>query len=133
MAWIVLLPARRCRIAWAAGLKHGHRLSRRWPGLPTRFMRVVSVVLPALALGHLRPRSGHAVWTGIGAVGTALVGILLSGESRELLRLMFIGLIVAGNRPENGVARLVRHERAAGRIVMGSDSDWESCSTPHAS
>jgi quaternary ammonium compound-resistance protein SugE len=59
-------------------------------------MMVVSVVLLALALKHIPVGTGYAVWTGIGAVGTAILGIVLFNESRDMMRLLCIGLIVAG-------------------------------------
>jgi quaternary ammonium compound-resistance protein SugE len=96
MAWVVLLLAGLCEIAWAVGLKYTHGFSRLWPSLLTLSMMVVSVVLLALALKQISLGTGYAVWTGIGAVGTALVGILWFGESPEVLRLLFIGQIVAG-------------------------------------
>ena len=96
MAWTLLLVAGLCEIAWAVGLKYTQGFSRLWPSVLTLLMMVVSVVLLALALKRIPLGTGYAVWTGIGAVGTALVGMLLFGESREVLRLAFIGLIVAG-------------------------------------
>ena len=96
MAWTLLLVAGLCEVAWAVGLKYTEGFSRLWPSVLTLLMMVVSVVLLALALKRIPLGTGYAVWTGIGAVGTALVGMLLFGESREVLRLVFIGLIVAG-------------------------------------
>lgn len=96
MAWTLLLFAGVSEVAWAVGLKYTEGFSRLWPSVVTVLMMAVSVVLLALALKQIPLGTGYAVWTGIGAVGTAVAGMLLFGESREVLRLVFIGLIVAG-------------------------------------
>ena len=96
MAWTLLLFAGLAEIAWAVGLKYTEGFSRLWPSVVTVLMMVVSVVLLALALKQIPLGTGYAVWTGIGAVGAAVAGMLLFGESREVLRLVFIGLIAAG-------------------------------------
>ena len=96
MAWTLLLCAGLSEIAWAVGLKYTEGFSRLWPSVVTVLMMVVSVVLLALALKQIPLGTGYAVWTGIGAVGAAVAGMLLFGESREVLRMVFIGLIVAG-------------------------------------
>jgi quaternary ammonium compound-resistance protein SugE len=95
-AWVLLFAAGLCEIAWAIGLKYTHGFSRVWPSAGTVAMMVVSVVLLALALKQIPVGTGYAVWTGIGAVGTAILGIFLFDESRDVMRLLFIGLIVAG-------------------------------------
>jgi quaternary ammonium compound-resistance protein SugE len=96
MAWTLLFIAGLCEIAWAIGLKYTDGFSRLWPSLATVTMMVVSMVLLAFALKRIPVGTGYAVWTGIGAVGTAILGIFLFNESREVARLLFIGLIVAG-------------------------------------
>jgi quaternary ammonium compound-resistance protein SugE len=96
MAWVLLFTAGLCEIGWAIGLKYTDGFSRLWPSAGTIAMMVVSVVLLALALKHIPVGTGYAVWTGIGAVGTAILGIVLFNESRDMMRLLFIGLIVAG-------------------------------------
>jgi quaternary ammonium compound-resistance protein SugE len=96
MAWTLLFTAGLCEIAWAIGLKYTDGFSRLWPSLATVTMMVVSMVLLAFALKRIPVGTGYAVWTGIGAVGTAILGIFLFNESREVARLLFIGLIVAG-------------------------------------
>jgi len=95
-AWLLLLLAGISEITWAVGLKYTHGFSRLWPSIGTLTMMVVSVGLLALALKQIPLGTGYAVWTGIGAVGTAILGIVLFNESRDVLRLLFIGLIVAG-------------------------------------
>lgn len=95
-AWLVLLGAGLCEIAWAVGLKYTEGFSRLWPSVWTLGAMALSVVLLGWSLKTLPVGTAYAVWTGIGAVGTALLGIFLFGESREALRLVCIGLIVAG-------------------------------------
>ena len=95
-AWVLLFTAGLCEIAWAIGLKYTHGFSRVWPSAATLVMMVISVVLLALALKRIPVGTGYAVWTGIGAVGTAILGIFLFEESRDVMRLLFIALIVAG-------------------------------------
>jgi quaternary ammonium compound-resistance protein SugE len=83
-------------IAWAVGLKYTEGFSRWWPSVGTALAMVVSVVLLALAMRTLPVGTAYAVWTGIGAVGTALLGIALFGEPATFARLGCIALIVAG-------------------------------------
>ena len=95
-AWLVLLVAGLCEIGWAVGLKYTEGFSRLWPSAATLAAMVASVALLGWSLKVLPLGTAYAVWTGIGAVGTAILGILLFGESREVARLVSIGLIVAG-------------------------------------
>ena len=95
-AWLLLLLAGISEIAWAVGLKYTDGFSRLWPSVGTLAMMIVSLILLALALKQIPLGTGYAVWTGIGAVGTAILGIVLFNESRDVMRLLFIGLIVAG-------------------------------------
>ena len=95
-AWIILLIAGLCEVGWAVGLKYTEGFSRLWPSLATLLAMVVSVALLGWSLKVLPLGTAYAVWTGIGAVGTALLGMLLFGESREVARLLSISLIVAG-------------------------------------
>jgi len=83
-------------IAWAIGLKYTEGFSRLVPSILTLAAMALSVALLGLALKTLPIGTAYAVWTGIGAVGTALLGLILFGESPEPLRLASIGLIVAG-------------------------------------
>ena len=107
-AWLMLFIAGLCEVAWAVGLKYTEGFSRFGPSLATVAAMVVSVVLLGWSLKVLPLGTAYAVWTGIGAVGTAILGIFLFGESRELARVLCIVLIVAGIvglkllTPENG-------------------------------
>ena len=96
IAWLVLLVAGLCEVGWAVGLKYTEGFSRLWPSVATLLAMVVSVALLGWSLKILPLGTAYAVWTGIGAVGTAILGMLLFGESREVARLISIGLIVAG-------------------------------------
>ena len=96
MAWIVLLVAGVCEVAWAIGIKYTEGFSRPLPSALTLAAMAVSVLLLGWSLKTLPVGTAYAVWTGIGAVGTALLGMLLFNESREVARLVCIGLIVAG-------------------------------------
>lgn len=95
-AWIVLFIAGLCEVGWAVGLKYSEGFSRLAPSAATLAAMVASVVLLGWSLKALPLGTAYAVWTGIGAVGTAFLGMLLFGESREVARLISIGLIVAG-------------------------------------
>ena len=96
MAWAVLVVAGLFEIAWAVGLKYTDGFSKPLPTTLVVGAMVASVWLLAIALRTIPVGTGYAVWTGIGAVGTALLGMYLFGESRDALRLACIALIVAG-------------------------------------
>jgi quaternary ammonium compound-resistance protein SugE len=96
VAWLILVVAGLCEIGWAVGLKYTDGFTRLVPTVLTAGAMVVSLVLLGVALKTLPVGTGYAVWTGIGAVGTAILGIVLLGESMEPARLVSIGLIVAG-------------------------------------
>ena len=83
-------------IVWAVGLKYTDGFTRLWPSAITVVAMILSVVFLALALREIPVGTGYAVWTGIGAVGAAVLGIVLFNESREVARLLCIALIVAG-------------------------------------
>ena len=95
-AWVVLFFAGLCEIGWAVGLKYTEGFSRLWPSVGTVAAMVASVVLLGLALKALPLGTAYAVWTGIGAVGTAIVGIVVFKEPATAARLVCFGLIVAG-------------------------------------
>lgn len=96
MAWLYLFLAGLFEVGWAIGLKYTEGFSRLIPSLLTVAAMALSLALLGLALKNLPVGTAYAVWTGIGAVGTAALGIILFGEPATALRLASIGLIVAG-------------------------------------
>ncbi len=95
-AWLSLIVAGLFEIVWAIGLKYSAGFTRLAPSVLTVVAMAVSLYLLAVALRTIPVGTGYAVWTGIGAVGTAVVGIWLLGEARDPARLLSIALIVAG-------------------------------------
>ena len=95
-SWMLLLVAGLLEVVWAIGLKYTDGFSRLVPSLITITAMIASVWLLALALKGIPVGTGYAVWTGIGAVGTAILGIALFGEAASAARIACIGLIVAG-------------------------------------
>ncbi|MEZ5464806.1 MAG: quaternary ammonium compound efflux SMR transporter SugE [Lysobacteraceae bacterium] len=96
MAWIYLGLAGLLEVVWAIGLKQSEGFTRLWPSLWTLVAMAASFWLLALALRALPLGTAYAIWTGIGAVGTVVLGILLFGEPANWPRLFCIGLILAG-------------------------------------
>ena len=96
MAWTILILAGLFEIGWAIGLKYTDGFTRFTPSVLTAVSMVISVVLLGLALRELPVGSAYAVWTGIGTVGTALLGMYLFAEPATVIRLVCIGLIVSG-------------------------------------
>lgn len=96
MAWTYLFFAGLFEIGWAIGLKYTEGFSRLYPSLLTVAAMALSLALLGLALKALPVGTAYAVWTGIGAVGTAALGIYLFNEPATALRIGCIGLIVAG-------------------------------------
>jgi quaternary ammonium compound-resistance protein SugE len=96
MAWVVLFFAGLLEIGWAVGLKFTEGFTRPLPSILTALCMIASLGLLGLALRSLPLGTAYAVWTGIGTVGTAMVGILWLGESASAGRLACIALIVAG-------------------------------------
>jgi quaternary ammonium compound-resistance protein SugE len=96
MAWGILVLAGLFEIGWAVGLKYTDGLSRLAPALWTALAMAASVALLAMAMKTLPLGNAYAVWTGIGAIGTAAAGVILFGEAVTLSRLLSIGLILAG-------------------------------------
>ena len=96
MAWLVLTVAGLFEVGWAIGLKYTDGFSKLWPSVATAAAMVVSVVLLGWAMRSLPVGTAYAVWTGIGAVGTVVLGIVLFGEPATLGRLVCMSLIVAG-------------------------------------
>ncbi|MBK7227474.1 MAG: quaternary ammonium compound efflux SMR transporter SugE [Ignavibacteriales bacterium] len=96
MNWIILFIAGLFEIAWAIGLKYTEGFSKLWPSVFTITSMIISMGLLAYSVKHLPIGTAYAIWTGIGAVGTAVLGIILFNESKELVRIFFILLIVIG-------------------------------------
>lgn len=96
MAWLMLVIAGVLEIAFAYGMKSSEGFTRLMPSLLTVATGLTSVVLLSLAMRTLPMGTGYAVWTGIGAAGTAIVGILVMGDSAAPLRVLCIVLILAG-------------------------------------
>lgn len=96
MAWFVLLLAGLFEVAWAIGLKYTEGFTRPVPSVLTLAAMVASVVLLGYAMKSLPVGTAYAVWVGIGATGTAILGIVLFAEPADAGRLLSLGLIVAG-------------------------------------
>lgn len=96
MSWMLLVLAGLLEVGWAVGLKYTEGFTRLWPSLLTVAAMAASVGLLGLALRHLPLGTAYAVWTGIGTVGTAIFGMVLLGEPAGALRLLSIGMIIAG-------------------------------------
>jgi quaternary ammonium compound-resistance protein SugE len=96
MAWVYLAAAGLLEVIWAIGLKYTEGFTRLMPSVVTIGAMIASVVLLGIALRDLPVGTGYAVWTGIGTVGTAILGIILFNEPATAFRLASIGLIVAG-------------------------------------
>jgi len=96
MSWLYLVIAGLLEVAWAVGLKYTAGFTRLWPSVFTLATMAGSVGMLGVALRALPLGTAYAVWTGIGTVGTAVFGMLMLGEPAGALRLLSIGLIVAG-------------------------------------
>ena len=96
MAWVVLFVAGLAEIGWAVGLKYTEGFSRLWPTVATAISLVASMTLLAYALRTLPLGTAYAVWTGIGTIGTAVLGMILFHEPGTAIRLVCIALIVTG-------------------------------------
>jgi quaternary ammonium compound-resistance protein SugE len=96
MAWILLLLAAILEVGWAVGLKYTHGFTKLWPSVWTVIAMVFSMSFLAWSARTLPIGTAYAVWTGIGAAGTAVLGIYLFGEASSVSRLAGVGLIIAG-------------------------------------
>lgn len=96
MSWIILFFAGLFEVGWAVGSKYTEGFSKPLPTVLTALAMLVSLGLLGLAMKHLPLGTAYAVWTGVGAVGTVIAGIVLFGESMALLRLASVALIVCG-------------------------------------
>ena len=96
MNWVLLLVAGVLEIIWAAGMKHSHGFTRILPSLITIVCMVASFVLLSLAMRSIPLGTAYAVWTGIGAAGTVILGMLFLGEPSSVLRILCLVLILSG-------------------------------------
>ena len=96
MAWLILLTAALLEVAWAIGLKYTHGFTRLWPSIWTGGAMVLSMYLLATAARTLPIGTAYAVWTGIGAAGTAFLGTMLFSEPVTAARIAGILMIVGG-------------------------------------
>lgn len=96
MYWIILIIAGLFEVAWAIGLKYTDGFTKLFPSIFTIISMIISMGLLAYAVKYIPVGTAYAVWTGIGAVGTAILGIILFNESKEIVRIFFIFLVVIG-------------------------------------
>ena len=96
MNWMILVLAGLFEIGWAIGLKYTDGFTKLWPTVGTVASMVISLGLLGIAMKSLPVGSAYAVWVGVGAVGTAILGIVLLGEPANVGRMVSLGLIVAG-------------------------------------
>ena len=96
MNWILLVLAGLCEVGWAIGLKYTQGFTRPLPTVGTISAMLISIWLLGIAMKSLPVGTAYAVWVGIGATGTAILGIILLNESASAARLASLGLIVAG-------------------------------------
>lgn len=96
MAWVYILIASVFEISWAIGLKYTDGLTKLWPSVFTVVTMILSFYFLALGVKDIPIGTGYAVWTGIGAIGTVILGMILFNESKELIRVLFILMIVGG-------------------------------------
>lgn len=96
MNWILLFVAGVLEVGWAVGLKYTDGFTRLWPSVATAAAMLVSLLLLGIALRTLPVGTAYAIWVGVGAVGTAIAGMLLFGESVSTIRIVSLVLLVAG-------------------------------------
>lgn len=96
MAWVYLLIAGILEVVWATAMKQAEGFTKLWPSVVTVVAMLISFSLLAMAMKSLPLGTAYATWTGIGAVGAVLVGILWLGEPSDALRLLFVAMIIGG-------------------------------------
>ncbi|MFJ5445372.1 quaternary ammonium compound efflux SMR transporter SugE [Methylobacillus methanolivorans] len=96
MDWLTLAIAGLLEVVWAVGLKYSEGFTRLWPSVGTVIAMVLSVVLLSLAMRSLPMGTAYAVWVGIGAVGTVIMGIFLFNEPTSAMRLISVAMIIIG-------------------------------------
>ncbi len=96
MTWVILFIAGLFEVVWAIGLKYTQGFTKLWPSVGTIGAMIISVFLLSQALKTIPVGTGYAVWTGIGAVGTVILGMIFLGEPRDIGRVFCLFLIIAG-------------------------------------
>ncbi len=96
MAWFYLIIAGLFETAWAVALKYSEGFTRLWPSVVTVVAMAISIYLLAVSLKTLPLGTAYTVWTGIGAIGAVIYGILVFGESKDIIRILFVIMIVGG-------------------------------------
>lgn len=96
MTWFILFISGLFEVAWAVGLKYSEGFSKFWPSVFTLVCLAISMGGLAFAVRSLPVGTAYAVWTGIGAVGTVVLGMVLFNEPKDLLRILFISMILGG-------------------------------------
>ncbi|GAB7563045.1 quaternary ammonium compound efflux SMR transporter SugE [Methylobacillus methanolivorans] len=96
MDWLILTIAGLLEVVWAVGLKYSEGFTRLWPSVGTVVAMVLSVVLLSIAMRSLPMGTAYAVWVGIGAVGTVIMGIFLFNEPTSAMRLISVAMIIIG-------------------------------------
>lgn len=96
IAWIILFVAGLFETGWAVGLKYSEGFTKLWPSIFTAIAMAISIWLLSVSVKVLPVGSAYAVWTGIGAIGTAILGIFLFSESKDILKIVFISFIIIG-------------------------------------
>lgn len=96
MAWFILFIAGLFETVWAVALKYSESFSKLWPSVVTCVAMALSIYMLAIALRTLPLGTAYTVWTGIGAIGTVVYGILVFGESKDLIRIIFVIMIIGG-------------------------------------
>lgn len=96
MAWIILLIAGLFETVWAVSLKYSDGFTRLWPSVITAVAMIISLYLLAISLKTLPLGTAYTIWTGVGAIGAVIYGIFVFGESKELLKLLFVMMILGG-------------------------------------
>ena len=96
MPWLILIVAGFCEVLWAMGLKSSEGFSRLWPSVFTVFTLALSIYLLSVALRNIPISTAYVVWTGIGATGTAIAGILMYSEPAGIAKILCLLLIIGG-------------------------------------
>jgi quaternary ammonium compound-resistance protein SugE len=96
MAWVILVIAGLFEVGWAIGLKYTEGFTRLWPTVGTVLSMIISLWLLGIAMKSLPVGTAYAIWVGVGAVGTVILGIVLLGEPANIARLISVALIIAG-------------------------------------